>query len=52
MPDDIEGPFGLWTFPLLNALVSQSSDSSKGVETAKIIRDSDGEVQEIIVIKE
>jgi len=51
---EIEGPLGLWTFPVLNTLVTISGekDDSKTTETAKIIRDSDGEVQEVIVIKE
>lgn len=55
MADQIEGPLGLWTFPLLNALVqaNNQSDSNDGViETAKVIRDSNGEVQEVVVIKE
>jgi len=64
MPDDdpIHGIFNLWTFPLLNALVKISSntdvnsedtdENSRHVETAKVIRDSNGEIQEIVVIKE
>lgn len=55
MVDQIEGPLGFWTFPLLNTLVEASSnnDSDNGVvETAKVIRDSNGEVQEVVVIKE
>lgn len=55
MADDIEGPLGLWTFPLLNALVAQANggdNNEKKVETAKIIRDSEGNMQEIVVIKE
>jgi len=54
MEDEIEGPLGLWTYPLLNTLVkiSGSGGSSKTTETAKIIRDSNGEAQEIVVIKE
>ena len=58
---EIKGPLGFWTWPLLNALIqissnnsskssNESNDSSK-VETAKVIRDSNGEIQEVIVIK-
>lgn len=54
MAENIEGPLGIWTYPVLNALVKMSgqNSSSKSVETAKIIRDSNGEAQEVVVIKE
>lgn len=50
----VKGPFGIWTFPILNALIkmsNKSSDSDETIETAKVIRDSSGEVQEVLVIK-
>jgi len=59
MNDDLEinGPLELWPFPLLNTLIKLNSDDGGSgddskVETAKFVRDSNGEVQEIVVIKE
>jgi len=54
MTDEIEGPLGFWTYPILNTLVKvsgSSEESTKETETAKVIRDSNGEVQEVVVIK-
>lgn len=54
MADEIEGPLGVWTWPILNTIVAISDDSGNEAttETAKVIRDSNGEVQEVVVIKE
>ena len=53
MVEEIEGPLGIWTYPVLNTIVAISgSNSDSKVETAKIIRDSNGEPQEVIKIKQ
>ena len=53
MADDIQGPLGFWTYPVLNALVKMNKSSSESTtETAKVIRDSNGEVQEVVVINQ
>lgn len=54
MSDKIEGPLGFWTYPLLNTIIAVSggNDDTTSTETAKVIRDSNGEVQEVVVIKE
>lgn len=53
--NELSGPLGLWNFPLLTTIIevsNSSQGSSKIVENAKVIRDSNGEIQEIVVIKE
>jgi len=53
MVEEIGGPLGIWTYPVLNTIVAISgSNSDSKVETAKIIRDSNGEPQEVIKIKQ
>lgn len=55
--NSISGPLGIWTWPILNTIIqisgnNKSESSGSKVETAKVIRDSNGEIQEVIVIKE
>ena len=50
--DNFSGPFGLWEFPLLNAIASNISDSSSGRESSDLVvteihRDEDGRIEAI-----
>lgn len=48
----IEGPFGIWTFPFLNALVAMANASDEEDSNAKIynvIRDNEGNIDRIMV---
>lgn len=54
MRKEIEGPLGIWPFPILNTVIQVSNAQAQGkeIEQAKVIRDSNGEVQEVVVIKD
>jgi len=51
MTEEIKGPLDIWTYPVLNTLVAMSSSKTDppDTETASVVRDSDGEVQEIVI---
>lgn len=42
--DQIQGPLGIWPFPILNALFT---NTNKTVEITEINRDEDGRIQSI-----
>lgn len=54
MTNKIEGPLGVWPFPILNAMVSVAEARQGGglsVEQTNIERDSDGRIVSVEVIK-
>lgn len=57
----IRGPFGLWTFPILNALIiivinlrgypTTNTSEKKGIKTYQFVRDEKGRIIEIVEIE-
>jgi hypothetical protein len=57
MADEIEGPLGLWPFPVLNTIIkvqggSDSSDKQEGMEITEVNRGSNGRIQSIERVRE
>ena len=52
MEDEIQGPLGFWTYPVLNTIVAISSSSESKSDTARVERDSNGNIQEITVVRD
>jgi hypothetical protein len=54
MPEDmpIQGPLGIWPFPIMNAIVmSQGGSSSPSVTEHNVVRDSQGRIERVEVIE-
>ena len=56
MPDNrIEGPLGIWPFPILNAIIQISDNKSGGdgvsVESYNVVRDQQGRIETVEIIK-
>lgn len=47
---EIEGPLGIWPWPILNALVQMTNGSSE-MEITEVHRDSEGRIQSIETVK-
>lgn len=43
----IEGPLGIWPFPVLNTLIEISGDSSEEAKIVEVNRDDNGQIQSI-----
>lgn len=59
MVEKIEGPLGLWPWPLLNTIIaisnnggsSSEASSEQEIKTFDVVRDNNGRVQGIDIIK-
>lgn len=55
MTDKITGPLGIWNFPILNTLIeissSDSGDSSFSVKEYNVVRDENGSIESVEIIK-
>lgn len=55
MTDKITGPLGIWNFPILNTLIEISSgdsgDSSFSVKEYNVVRDENGSIESVEIIK-
>lgn len=48
MVDKIQGPLGIWPFPILNTLIAISNrNSSTGLKTLEVHRDENGRITSV-----
>lgn len=49
MPDEIEGPLGIWPWPVLNTLIaiSDKGSESNSLTVTEVHRDSEGRIVSI-----
>lgn len=55
MPDDlpIQGPLGIWPFPVLNALVMAANQEGEGfnVKEYNVVRDNNGRIESVQIVE-
>lgn len=53
MPEKIEGPLGIWPWPVLNTIIQISGDGNEemGFKEYNVNRDGEGRIQSVEIVQ-